>query len=82
MSTSARRRRWFLYGFAGVAVFVLIGAAVLFTTYRVWRGRRQAQQRAAVAKVEALGGEAQHTLSSLSQLAILLESGDGPMSFS
>ncbi len=59
-------------------MLVMAAGIALFTTYRVWRGHRQAQQRAAVAKVEALGGEAQHTLSSLSQLAILLESGDAP----
>ena len=72
------RRRWFLIGCTGVVVLVLATAIGLFTTYRVWCGKRQAQQRAAVAKVEALGGRAQHTLSSFSQLAILLESGDAP----
>ena len=81
MSTSPGRRRWFLLGCAGSVGLVLVAGLVLFTTYRVWCGRRQAQQRAAVAKVEALGGEAQHTLSSLSQLAILQESGDAPNVF-
>jgi hypothetical protein len=60
-----------------------VAGLALFTTYRVWRGRSQAQQRAAAEKVEALGGWVQHSFSSASNpLVIWLESGDAPNIFS
>jgi hypothetical protein len=82
MSPSPPRRRWLILGCSGVVVLVTATAVGLFTTHRVWRGRRQAQQRAAAVKVEALGGWVQHSFSSASPLAIWLENGDAPNVFS
>jgi hypothetical protein len=61
----------------------MVAAVALFTTYRVWRGQRQTQQRAAALKVDAMGGWVQHSFSSASNpLAMWLESGDAPNVFS
>lgn len=78
MPASLKRRRWFLFAIGGLLVVVAASAVGLVVSYGLWNGQRQAQQRAAVAKVEALGGTAQPSSSSASPISIMLESRNAP----
>jgi hypothetical protein len=72
------RRRWLLFGIGGM-LLVVIGVAVgIVALQSYWKSRQQAQQRAAAAAVEKLGGETQHAFSSASPLSMFLERGDAP----
>jgi len=74
-------RRWLWYGLLAVAVGVIVLAAGLVGSYRVWKSRQQAQQRKAAEAVEALGGTGQLVFSKLSPLSFYLEGGDAPNLF-
>lgn len=65
MNSPTPRRRWLLYGLGGLLLLVLAIAVGLITARQIWTSRQQAQQRAAAAAVEKLGGEVQHVLSSM-----------------
>jgi type II secretory pathway pseudopilin PulG len=78
---ASKTRRWLWYGLTAVIALVIILAAGLFGSYRLWKSRQQAQQRAAAEAVEALGGTGQLVYSSLSPLSFYLESGDAPNLF-
>jgi hypothetical protein len=69
-------RRWLLVSIGGALLVLFLICAGLVGSYRFWRSRQQAQQRAAAAEVVALGGAAQTSLSSASPISVLLESGD------
>ena len=81
MNSPAPRRRWLLYGLGGSLLLVLATAVGLITARQIWSSRQQAQQRAAAAAVEKLGGETQHVLSSFSPLALYFEPDDAPNVF-
>ena len=74
-------RRWFWYGLLAVATVVIVLAAGLAGSYRLWKSRQQAQQRKAAEAVIALGGETSFAFSSFSPISMLLESGNAPNIF-
>jgi hypothetical protein len=75
------RRRWLVYGLSGLLIALLATTVGLIAVRHYWHSRQQAQQRAAAAAVEKLGGETQHAFSSLSPVSMYLESGDAPNLF-
>lgn len=78
MLPTTKTRRWFWYT-VGVVLFGVLAAGIgLVVSYRYFTARQQAQQRAAVVKVQALGGSADPSISSASPIAVLLESGNAP----
>ena len=81
MNPTKPRKRWLLYGLGGMLTLVIAAAVGIMTLKSYWKSRQQAQQRAAVAAVEKLGGETQHSFSSTSPLSLYLESGDAPNVF-
>ena len=74
-------RRWLWYALLTTLVGVIVLAAGLVGSYRLWKSRQQAQQRKAAEAVVALGGETSLAFSSFSPLSLLLESGNAPNIF-
>src|SRR5262245_17628332 len=64
MNATNSRRRLFVYGLFTVTAFIVGGAAWLIASYSWAKSRVQAQQRAAVAEVKRLGGEAGQSFNS------------------
>lgn len=81
MVATVQRGSWFWYGLTTVLVGIIVLAAGLVGSYRLWKSRQQAQQRAAAEAVVALGGETSFAFSSLSPFSRLLESGNAPNVF-
>jgi Leucine-rich repeat (LRR) protein len=77
----AKRRPWVFHVVGTLLAITTFSAVGLITSYRLSRSRQQAQQRAAVAAVEALGGEAQLVYSSTLAIRLSLEEGDAPNLF-
>jgi hypothetical protein len=80
MSTNEARpaRRWFWYALAGIVLTALAAAVTVVVSYNAWHQRRQAQQKAAVAAVERLGGETQQWFSSWLNMLTYFERNDAP----
>jgi hypothetical protein len=72
------KHRWVVRGIVGALLICVLGATGLVISHRLWKSRRQAQQRAAMAAVVELGGAVQHSFSSFSPISIMLENGDAP----
>ena len=70
--------RWLFLTIGGALLVMLLSCAGLVSSYQIWRGRQQAQQRRAVEAIERLGGTAQPSLSGTSPLTFYLELGDAP----
>ena len=71
-------RRWLFLTIGGALLVMLLSCAGLVSSYQIWRGRQQAQQRRAVEAIERLGGTATLALSSFNPLTMQLEMGDAP----
>lgn len=72
------RSRWLFFALGGLLLFIVLSCAGLFSSYQIWRSREQAQQRRAVAAIEAMGGTATPSLSNSKPWTVILEQGDAP----
>ena len=80
MMTRSRRLsgRWLLMAIGGTLFILFLSCAGLVGSYQIWRSGQQAQQRRAVAAIEALGGTATPSLSNSKPWTVILEQGDAP----
>src|SRR5262245_38283958 len=72
------RRRWLRYSLVAGTLLLVAGAAWVIAAYLWSKGRVEAQQRAAVAAVERLGGEAGQSFTSPLPMLTFFERNNAP----